>query len=106
MLINSVILPSVTALEAQIADLQTEATRLIRSLDSQKDATDQQAKAAAKRVDELTKEVEVKTKEIEMYKARLKQFADYDEIKRELEIMKVRSSTSLTPLTPSPALTF
>ncbi len=79
----------VTALEAQISDLQTEASRLIRSLDSQKESTAEESKAAAKRADELLKEVEAKTNEVDAYKERLKQFAGYDEIKRELEIMKV-----------------
>lgn len=80
-----------TALEAQIGDLQTEASRLIRSLDTQKDTTEAETRAAAKRAEDLVREVETKTKEVDTYRERLKQFADYDELKRELEIMKVSS---------------
>ncbi len=37
--------------------------------------------------------------EVDQLKAKIKQYADYDEIKRELEIMKV---CSLTRVIPSP----
>ena len=76
-------------LESQISDLQTEASRLIRSLDTQKDATDKERKELGRKVEDLTRERDAKLKEVDGYKERLKQYADYDEVKRELEIMKV-----------------
>lgn len=79
-------------LESQISDLQTEASRLIRSLDEQKDLAEKERKEVGRKVDELTKEKTAKAKEVEELKERVKQFADYDEVKRELEIMKVSLS--------------
>ncbi|KAK4694877.1 homeobox protein cut-like, partial [Phenoliferia sp. Uapishka_3] len=78
----------VEALESQITDLQSEASRLIRSLDTSKETTDKERKELEKRVEELEKEVEMNLKEVEGYKERMKLYADYDETKRELEIMK------------------
>jgi len=83
---------SVTVLESQISDLQTEASRLIRLLDEQKDLADKERKEGGRKVDELTKEKTAKAKEVDDLKERVKQFADYDEVKRELEIMKVSFS--------------
>lgn len=78
----------VAVLESQITDLQTEASRLIRSLDTQKETTDQERRELDRKVEDLTRERDAKLKEVEGYKDRLKQYADYDEVKRELEIMK------------------
>ncbi|ORY89725.1 CASP C terminal-domain-containing protein [Leucosporidium creatinivorum] len=78
----------VTVLESQISDLQTEASRLIRSLDEQKELAEKERKEDGRKVDELLKEKTAKAKEVEELKERVKQFADYDEVKRELEIMK------------------
>jgi homeobox protein cut-like len=86
---------SVTVLESQISDLQTEASRLIRLLDEQKDLADKERKEVGRKVDELTKEKTAKAKEVEDLKERVKQFADYDEVKRELEIMKVSFSSGV-----------
>lgn len=84
---------SVTLLESQISDLQTEASRLIRSLDEQKDSAEKERQEVGRKVEELEKEKDSKTSEVEELKERVKQYADYDEVKRELEIMKVRSRT-------------
>ncbi|EGU12038.1 hypothetical protein RTG_01920 [Rhodotorula toruloides ATCC 204091] len=78
----------VGALEAQVSDLQTEATRLIRSLDSQKEAFESERSDLQKKVEQLEKDQAVKAQEIETLGEKVKQYADYDEIKRELEIMK------------------
>lgn len=43
-----------------------------------------------RKVEELSKERDARTAEVDELKQRMKQFADYDEVKRELEIMKVR----------------
>ncbi|BGO92237.1 Golgi membrane protein [Rhodotorula toruloides NP11] len=78
----------VGVLEAQVSDLQTEATRLIRSLDSQKEAFESERSDLQKKVGQLEKDQAAKAQEIETLGEKVKQFADYDEIKRELEIMK------------------
>ena len=46
---------------------------------------------SSKRIEALEKDQVEKDREIESCKERLKQFGDYDELRRELEIMKVRS---------------
>lgn len=78
------------ALEAQVSDLQNEASRLIRSLDAQKEQFDVERADLQKQVDTLAKEQAAKDLEIASFKDRMKQYQDYDELKRELEIMKVR----------------
>lgn len=77
------------ALEAQVSDLQNEASRLIRSLDSQKEQFDAERVELSKKVEGLEKEQASKDAEISSFKEKMKQYQDYDELKRELEIMKV-----------------
>lgn len=76
-------------METQISDLQTEASRLIRTLDTQKESSEKEREEMRRKVDELLREKAAKETEVDGYKERLKQYADYDEVKRELEIMKV-----------------
>ncbi|KII92832.1 hypothetical protein PLICRDRAFT_172872 [Plicaturopsis crispa FD-325 SS-3] len=78
----------VKGLEAQISDLESETEQLSRSLEAQKHATSEVEAAAARKTEEVLKEVQKKASEVEQLKLRLKQYSDYDEIKRELEIMK------------------
>ncbi|GAA6058937.1 hypothetical protein JCM10212_002889 [Sporobolomyces blumeae] len=78
----------VVALESQVADLESEASRLIRSLDTQKDLVESTRTELTKRIETLEKENGDKDRELEACRDRLKQFADYDELRRELEIMK------------------
>lgn len=87
---HSSVLHSVASLETQIEDLQTEASRLLRALDTQKEAFERERVELAKRVDVLAKDQGEKEREIEALRVKLQGFTDYDEIKRELEIMKVR----------------
>ncbi|KAF7979865.1 hypothetical protein HWV62_40631 [Athelia sp. TMB] len=75
-------------LEFQIAELESESEHLSEALNAQKAATSNVELAAGKKVDELAKEVRSRVNEVDQLKARLKQYGDYDEIKRELEIMK------------------
>jgi homeobox protein cut-like len=89
---------SVAALETQISDLQTEATRLLRALDTQKESFERERVELAKKVDVLGKDQGEKEREVETLRSKLQGFTDYDEIKRELEIMKVR----FLPFPPSP----
>ncbi|GAA6023391.1 hypothetical protein JCM10207_002531 [Rhodosporidiobolus poonsookiae] len=78
----------VAALESQITDLQNEATRLLRALDSQKETFERERDELARKVDVLERDQGVKDKEVDGLREKLRAVADYDEVKRELEIMK------------------
>lgn len=78
-----------------MSELQAEATRLITALDEQKAAADAERIEAAKKDEELSKERTARMEEVEELRQKMKQFADYDELKRELEIMKVGARTLL-----------
>ncbi|KAI9456520.1 CASP C terminal-domain-containing protein [Lactarius psammicola] len=75
-------------LELQVASLETEVDRLSQSLDSQKAVTATVESSARKVTEEHAREALIATREIEQLKQSLRGYADYDEIKRELEIMK------------------
>lgn len=79
----------VKSLEMQISDLQSEAERLLRSLDLQKEEAERQKDQAAKREQDLSKSSEAAKAELDTLREKVKQYSDYDEVKRELEIMKV-----------------
>ncbi|CEL60960.1 Protein CASP OS=Saccharomyces cerevisiae (strain ATCC 204508 / S288c) GN=COY1 PE=1 SV=2 [Rhizoctonia solani AG-1 IB] len=76
------------ALEAQLAESDAEAQRLRVTFEELKRSTSETIAAAEKKIAELEKESGTKVTEIDNLKIRLKQYADYDEIKRELGIMK------------------
>ncbi|WVQ84708.1 hypothetical protein IAT38_006864 [Cryptococcus sp. DSM 104549] len=78
----------VKALESQIAELEAEASRILRALDSVKEAKAESERLAKKHAEEAAREIASQGAEIESLKAKVKQYADYDEVKRELEIMK------------------
>ncbi|WVW86102.1 hypothetical protein I302_108141 [Kwoniella bestiolae CBS 10118] len=78
----------VKALESQIEEHEAEASRLLRALDQIKEQKSESEKAAKKKEDELAKEVASQGTEIQNLKNKVKQYGDYDEIKRELGIMK------------------
>ncbi|KAF5370573.1 hypothetical protein D9758_001927 [Tetrapyrgos nigripes] len=78
----------VKALESQVAELESEVERLSRVLETQKAVSAEIESSLTKKSDDLTKELQVKVAEVEQLKQRLKKMSDYDEIKRELEIMK------------------
>ncbi|KAI0697242.1 CASP C terminal-domain-containing protein [Cytidiella melzeri] len=67
-------------LQAKVSELESETDRLSNALKAQKAATTEAQAAAAKKVEE--------TSEVDQFRQKLKQYSDYDEIKRELEIMK------------------
>jgi homeobox protein cut-like len=90
----------VKALEAQISELQSEAERFMRSLESQKEETEKLRTQAEKRQAELVKESEASKSELESLREKVKQYSDYDEVKRELEIMKVYQLTALEDCRP------
>ncbi|KAJ6587105.1 CASP C terminal-domain-containing protein, partial [Mycena vulgaris] len=78
----------VKSLESQVADLEVESERLSRALESQKQAASDAELTGHKKAEELSRDIQKKAAEIDQLKHRLKQYGDYDEIKRELEIMK------------------
>ncbi|GAA5962007.1 hypothetical protein JCM21900_002796 [Sporobolomyces salmonicolor] len=78
----------VAVLESQVSDLEDEASRLMRSLDAQKELFETERAETSKKLEALERDQNVKDKEIEGLREKTKQFADYDELRRELEIMK------------------
>ena len=79
----------VRSLENQVADLQSEASRLLCSLDLQKDEAAKREEDSRKRLGEANAGQTKAQGEVDHLREKVRQFADYDEIKRELEIMKV-----------------
>lgn len=77
-------------LETQLADLENECSRLLRTLEQVKSEREQARIAAEKQRETAEKETSKMTTELETARSKVKLYADYDEIKRELEIMKVR----------------
>ncbi|TNY17439.1 CASP C terminal-domain-containing protein [Rhodotorula diobovata] len=78
----------VEALESQVSDLQTEASRLMRSLEAQKESFAFERAELVKRVEAFERDQDVLSREIDAARDKIRQFSDYDEVKRELEIMK------------------
>ncbi|KAL0579169.1 hypothetical protein V5O48_002850 [Marasmius crinis-equi] len=78
----------VRSLEQQVTALEAEIERSSRALDTQRRATEELEVSSSKKVNEMAREVERKVAEVDNLKNRMKKFHDYDEIKRELEIMK------------------
>ncbi|KAJ3550102.1 hypothetical protein NM688_g5108 [Phlebia brevispora] len=78
----------VKQLEAKVAELESETDRLSAALDAQKKATTEAQAAAAKKAEETSRELQKKDGEVSQLRQKIKQYGDYDEIKRELEIMK------------------
>lgn len=79
----------IRALDSQVSDLQSEASRLLRSLDLQKEESQRLAQSATNKQEELEKNNKAWKAELESLRIKVKSYSDYDEIKRELEIMKV-----------------
>ncbi|CAM0141975.1 hypothetical protein VKS41_004322 [Umbelopsis sp. WA50703] len=67
---------------------QAEMSRLITDLDNYKEMLQKTESRLGKRVKDLTAQLNTKSAEIENIRESLKKYEDYDEIKRELEIMK------------------
>lgn len=95
-------------LQTKVSDLESETDRLSQALEAQKAATIEVQTAATKKVEEVSRDLQKKVlncrnlvalfflngrhnqaSEIEQLRNKLRQYSDYDEIKRELEIMKV-----------------
>ncbi|TFK73911.1 hypothetical protein BDN72DRAFT_834236 [Pluteus cervinus] len=78
----------VKALEAQVTELEEEISRLSYSSEGLKQSAAEQEANLNRRIDTLTLATQQKTRDIDQLKQKLKRYNDYDEIKRELEIMK------------------
>jgi len=108
---SSGVLYSIQSLETQISDLESESERLSRTLEQQRTDSVQSVTALNKRVEEFSRELQkkvthvsitykppklncfsLKVSEIDQLRQKLKHFYDYDEIKRELQIMKASFS--------------
>ncbi|KAH9954130.1 CASP C terminal-domain-containing protein [Russula dissimulans] len=75
-------------LESQVTSLESEVDRLSQSLNGQRAVANEAETSARKAAEEHARESSTNAREIERLKLSLKGYADYDEIKRELEIMK------------------
>ncbi|CCM01147.1 uncharacterized protein FIBRA_03195 [Fibroporia radiculosa] len=75
-------------LENKITELEAEIDQLSQALEAQKSMYIDSQAMAVKNIEEIAKESQTKSGEIEQLKQKLKNYSDYDEIKRELEIMK------------------
>ncbi|KAF9010535.1 CASP C terminal-domain-containing protein [Cyathus striatus] len=79
---------AVKHLESQVSELEAETARLSRSLETQKVTTAAIEATTKKKIEDISKELQQRSEEVQQLKQKLKQLSDYDEIKRELEIMK------------------
>ncbi|GAA97019.1 uncharacterized protein L969DRAFT_105582 [Mixia osmundae IAM 14324] len=82
-------------LELQLEETQSETSRLLKSLDSQKEEAARAADLSLVRLEAGQMERAALEAEIETLRQRLASHDDYDEVKRELEIMKFVEFSSL-----------
>lgn len=75
-------------LEMKVSELEAESARLSQSLETQKATATESAAVATRKLEQAAKDLQNKTTEIDHLRQKMKQFSNYDEIKRELEIMK------------------
>ncbi|KAF9529197.1 CASP C terminal-domain-containing protein [Crepidotus variabilis] len=78
----------VKGLESQVSELEKEVESLSHSLESQQGRTAEVQHVGQKKLEELQKEIQKRSLEVDQLRLKLKQLSDYDEIKRELDIMK------------------
>ncbi|KAA1127872.1 hypothetical protein PGTUg99_011073 [Puccinia graminis f. sp. tritici] len=87
----------IQTLESQITELQNETTRLLSTLETQKNTIGEYQEQRSKIETEYTRQIKKSEQEISTLKEKVSQFSDYDEIKRELEIIKYVEFASLNP---------
>ncbi|KAH9455349.1 hypothetical protein Pst134EA_022819 [Puccinia striiformis f. sp. tritici] len=87
----------IQTLESQITELQSETTRLLSTLETQKNTIDEYQEQRSKIEIEYNRQTKKLDQEIQTLKEKVSQFSDYDEIKRELEIIKYVEFASLDP---------
>ncbi|KAL5528564.1 hypothetical protein ACEPAF_7700 [Sanghuangporus sanghuang] len=78
----------IAPLEQQIAELTSESDRLSRLLETQKIASAEIEVELRRSIDEKERELSTRDAEVANLKQQLRHYSDYDEIKRELDIMK------------------
>ncbi|KAL5485305.1 hypothetical protein ACEPAI_7947 [Sanghuangporus weigelae] len=78
----------IAPLEQQIAELTSESDRLSRLLESQKVASAEIEVELRRSIDEKERGLSTRDAEIANLKQQFRHYSDYDEIKRELDIMK------------------
>ncbi|KAG7446277.1 uncharacterized protein BT62DRAFT_931725 [Guyanagaster necrorhizus] len=76
------------SLQAQVKEYEAELEHTSQTLELQKVAASELEAHVKKTADDFSKEIQKKASEIDTLRNRLKQFNDYDEIKRELDIIK------------------
>ncbi|PBK91487.1 hypothetical protein ARMGADRAFT_1106045 [Armillaria gallica] len=76
------------SLQAQVTEYEAEMERTSQTLEVQKAAALELEAHIKKTSEDFAKEIQKKASEIDALRNRLKQYNDYDEIKRELDIMK------------------
>ena len=74
----------IQTLESQITELQSETARLLSTLEAQKNTIDEYQAQSSKMETEYTRQTKKLEQEISALKEKVAQYADYDEIKREL----------------------
>lgn len=79
----------VVLLERQISDQEEEISRLLQNVENYKSQLQTIGTDHNKQITALKRDLATRSEETETLKKKLKQLADYDEIKRELGIMKV-----------------
>lgn len=102
----------VRALESQVHELESETAKLLHAFETQKTLTAEAETLVRKKTEEAAKDLAQKVScrlrclpgreadsceirqasETDAFKQKIKQYSDYDEVKRELEIMKVRAT--------------
>ncbi|KAG1729204.1 CASP C terminal-domain-containing protein [Suillus paluster] len=83
----------VRSLTTRLSELESECTRLEGAVDVARGAAAQ----SQERISEKAREADFARAEVDALKAKLKTFADYDEVKRELEILKYVEFAGLDP---------
>ncbi|KAG9127497.1 hypothetical protein FRC07_013035 [Ceratobasidium sp. 392] len=78
----------IQSLESQLIESDAEAQRLRVAFEELKRSTSESMNTVEKQLSEAEKTCSARAAEIEGLRTRMKQYADYDEIKRELGIMK------------------
>ncbi|CAH7671413.1 protein CASP [Phakopsora pachyrhizi] len=85
----------VNALETQITELQGEISTLLSTLETQKQTITQTREEKLKVEEDCNKRIRKLEDEILTLRGKVSQYSDYDEIKRELEIIKYVEFSSL-----------
>lgn len=90
-----------TALATESIQHDAEISKLIKDVETYKDLYQKTEQRLSKKIKELTAESKSLLSERDNLRKKLKGFEDYDEIKRELQIMKVKFQTRFFKSAPS-----